>query len=395
MAFPDIRWLPPAASPVGAGALVRAALPGGEGESGLRRRLQARYGADAVLLCDSGTAALGLALRAAAAETGSGVVALPAFGCYDLATAAVGADAEVALYDVEPETLAPDQDSLEAAIGAGAGTLVVGVPFGLLAPWDEITALAERHGVLIIEDAAQSHGARWRGRLAGSFGALSILSFGRGKGWTGGGGGALLARGSIAERLPSVESELRGAGGIDAARGLALSAALWALGRPWLYGIPASLPGLGLGATLYREPWPARRLPRPAAELVLRGETRSDREAAVRSRNGDAYRTALGSVADVRAPRVPAGAMPGYLRFPVRLGRRLWERVDDRSARRLGIARTYPAPLARLPALRPRLVTNGESPGAESLVAELATLPTHSAVRATDRQRILALLKSP
>ena len=56
-----------------------------------------------------------------------------------------------------------------------------------------IAEIAERHGLAVVEDAAQGLGATWRGRPLGSFGDVSVLSFGRGKGWTGGVGGALLA----------------------------------------------------------------------------------------------------------------------------------------------------------------------------------------------------------
>ncbi len=108
-------------------------------------------------------------------------MALPAFTCYDIASAAVGAGVRVALYDVDPDTLGPDPASLERVLAAGAGAVVAGPLYGVPLEWDALRALADRHGALLIEDAAQGHGASWRGRPLGSLGDLSVLSFGRGK----------------------------------------------------------------------------------------------------------------------------------------------------------------------------------------------------------------------
>src|SRR5439155_883687 len=129
---------------------------------------------------------LTLALRAAAATLGGGeppVVALPAYACYDVATAAVAVNARIALYDVHPATLAPDLASLTATLAEGARIVVVAPLYGMPVDWDAIEQCVAAFGALAIEDAAQGHGASWRGRPLGSLGRLSVLSFSRGKGW--------------------------------------------------------------------------------------------------------------------------------------------------------------------------------------------------------------------
>src|SRR3989449_6070319 len=100
-------------------------------------------------------------------------------------------------------------------------------------------------GAAVIEDAAQGFGASWRGRPLGSLGAVSVLSFGRGKGWTGGRGGALLARG----RAPPTAANGNGAGLWREGEGLVLAAAQGGFARPPPHGPPAPLPWLGLGET--------------------------------------------------------------------------------------------------------------------------------------------------
>src|SRR5439155_19022642 len=149
----------------------------------VRALVRALYrGHDAVLTA-SGTQALELAIRAAAAATGeSCAVALPAYSCYDVAAAAVGAGVRMALYDVDPATLAPDLDSLTATLAAGAQVVVVAPLYGMPVDWDAIEQRVAPFGAIPIEDAAQGHGAEWRGARLGSGGRLSVLSFGRGKG---------------------------------------------------------------------------------------------------------------------------------------------------------------------------------------------------------------------
>lgn len=379
--------------------MARAALAGPHGARDaadqLSTDLRVRYAADSAVLVDSGTSALQLAIRVATGGGGPArpVVALPAFTCFEVATAAVGADVDVVLYDLLPDSLAPDPESLERALRTGARVVVISPLFGIPAAWDEVTAQLARYGATMIEDAAQGHGASWRGRPLGSFGMLSVLSFGRGKGWTGSGGGALLMRGSpatarITRTLLSTFSE-------PASRALAralTALAQWSLGRPALYGIPAAVPSLGLGRTRYREPTPPRAIDAFSARLLLATAGAANREAAVRRDTARQLCLRLAATNAVRPTAVPAGGEAGFLRLPVRL-------VADRAVlsalplgRRLGISRTYPVPLHTLPAIRERLRGSGAYPGAVALAKELLTLPTHSLVTRAELDDIVMLL---
>src|SRR4029077_8756777 len=190
-----------------------------------------------------GTQALQVAIAVAHRRVG-GAGALPGFPCYYLASAVVGAGVLVARHGVSPGTLAPDLESLRRVLAAGARVVVVAPLFGIPVPWDLAAREVESAGGVAIEDAAQGHGASWKDRALGSWGGLSILSFGRGKGWCGGSGGALLARnGWEGEAIPAP----RPADLMDEARVVIQLKAQLLLGRPSLYGLPASIPGLHLG----------------------------------------------------------------------------------------------------------------------------------------------------
>jgi len=342
----------------------------------LRDLLLSEYGSAGLILLDSGTSALRLAIEGAMAETGSDIVALPAYCCFDVATAAVGANARVALYDVRPETLGPDFDSLRRALEAGARTVVVAHLYGVPVDLDRSRQLADECGALLIEDAAQGAGGSWRGRQLGSWGDLGILSFGRGKGRTGGGGGALLAN---TARGASILAGLRempaGAGGLSKIVKLSVQ---WAFGRPSLYGIPASLPFLGLGETTYKEPWqPTGMSTGPAAALLVNWEP-SKREEEGRRRYASEWsmrnrRECSNAHPPARPPARPAEVWSGFLRAPT-----LTETAVTNSGRHdNGIMRGYPNVLAELAPVRERLQTKEPLPGADTLVTQLVTGPSH------------------
>src|SRR5262249_32635658 len=94
-------------------------------ESRLLDLLTKRFAPRAVVFTDSGTTALSAALRAVLEGRPGLSVALPAYACYDLATAAEGAGASVLLYDLDPQTLAPDVTQLQATLRHGAAVVVV------------------------------------------------------------------------------------------------------------------------------------------------------------------------------------------------------------------------------------------------------------------------------
>jgi dTDP-4-amino-4,6-dideoxygalactose transaminase len=382
-----IRHQLPVYSPVSLASIAGAALSRYRDEGGARARLSElllrEYAADDVALCGSGTQALQLALETALAQGGKdAVVALPAFSCFDVASAAVGAGCRVTFYDLEPATLAPDQDSLERAFREGARVAVIAVLYGVPVPWDELEACAARHGALLIEDAAQGHGASWRGRRLGSLGRISVLSFGRGKGWTGGGGGALLLRGGIARP----ERALEPAGAAAGAKVVVASGVQWALGRPSLYGLPRMMPGLRLGETVYHPPVAPREMPERSAALLLATREAAEVEAAARRATAGSLLARLADPSLVRPVNPAPADTPGYLRLPVRIAGGIKGVSSRAPGLRAGIGASYPSSLDRLAPLQERRAGAADMifPGAQELVDDLLTLPTHSRLTSAD-----------
>ncbi|HXH63068.1 MAG TPA: DegT/DnrJ/EryC1/StrS family aminotransferase, partial [Gemmatimonadales bacterium] len=341
-------------------------------------RLRAQYRPRNILLTDSGTSALTAALIGALHVRPGARVALPAYSCYDVATAADGADARVHLYDIDPRTLSPDPASVRAALNRGAAVIVVAHLYGCPADVEEIKRLAAETGAVVIEDAAQAAGATVGGRAAGALGSVAVLSFGRGKGITGGRGGALLAYDAegaeMLERTRGLLAEPR-SGWSDL---LALGAQL-TFARPRAYALPTALPFLRLGETILREPRPLQAPTAVSCAVVDACWPLAEEEVVVRRRN------AMRLLLELRRHRgfttISAGnrARPGYLRLPVlaaSTGRRL---AGEMRARRLGVMPGYPTTLADLSRFGARCLNrDAEFPGSRELAERLCTFPTHS-----------------
>jgi perosamine synthetase len=149
------------------------------------------FGVPEVLLCGSGTFAVDLALRALKVGPGDEIL----LGAYDypgnfLTVHALGA--MPVLVDLDPANWNLDATRLEEAVGPATRAILVSHLHGGLVPMREVMALAARHGLRVVEDAAQVPGAVVQGRKAGTWGDVGVLSFGGSKLLTAGRGGALL-----------------------------------------------------------------------------------------------------------------------------------------------------------------------------------------------------------
>ncbi len=183
------------ASPLTAAQIMgaaRDAIAGRDLRASVRASLAGIFEAENVLLTDSGTSALVLALQMFARPLAP--IAMPAYACVDLIAAARRANVRVRFFDVDPQTLSPDMDSLQRVLEEGVSAVVVAHLYGFPADMPAVVKVAHDAGVPVIEDAAQHASATIAGRPAGSFGDVTVLSFGRGKGTTSGRGGALTRR---------------------------------------------------------------------------------------------------------------------------------------------------------------------------------------------------------
>jgi dTDP-4-amino-4,6-dideoxygalactose transaminase len=151
------------------------------------------HGVPHAITCASGTLAVEVALRALGVGPGDEVV----LGAYDFESSFLSVHAIGALpvlVDVSADNACLDPVLLEVAITPATKAVIATHLHGGLVPMSEVVAIAGRHGVPVLEDAAQATGATVEGKPAGSWGDVGALSFGGSKLVTAGRGGAILTR---------------------------------------------------------------------------------------------------------------------------------------------------------------------------------------------------------
>ncbi len=307
-------------------------------------------------------------------------VGISAYTCPDLFSAVNAAGRKAVLFDIDPVTLLPRPDSVPDHVRGQLGAVILSNLYGLVDPTD---AWADFSSTQLIDDGCQAALGDAAGVMIGARG-VGVVSFGRGKAFSGVGGGAVIG-GTHSEA--SLGSE--GFGVADLLRGVTM----WALENPRLYGIPASLPFLGLGETQVHLNVPSGRpsavqLRYASYQLAHRAET-----AAVHRERMSWWSEALQPLAKLGklvVPSIARGAQsnvsPTLLRFPVLVERGLRAKLLDRLSR-FGMSASYPATLNRYPELAPQLLV-GNIEGAASVAERVVTLPLHRYVTQSDVSRV-------
>jgi dTDP-4-amino-4,6-dideoxygalactose transaminase len=303
-------------------------------------RAFARYcGAEHCVGVANGLDALHLSLRVAGVGDGDEVI-VPSNTFIATWLAVTQASAVVVPVEPDPGTMNLDPARVEAAITARTRAVIPVHLYGQPAAMDEINAIAERYGLIVIEDAAQAHGAMYRGRKAGSLGRVAAFSFYPGKnlGAMGDGGAIVTNDGALAENARL----LRNYGSV----------------RKYHHDVP------GFNSRL--DPLQAAFLSVKLAHLDEWNERRR--------RLAERYREALGGLADLTLPDVPEDIDPVWHLFVVRHPRR-----DALQAflEGLGISTLihYPVPPHRARAYLRGERVFGSLPIVEQLAATVLSLP--------------------
>jgi perosamine synthetase len=140
------------------------------------------------LATNSGTAALHMALAAAQVGIGDEVI-VPAYTFLASASCILHANAIPIFVDIDERTFNIDVNKIEEKITERTKAIIPVHLHGLPADMDEILAIAKKHDLIVIEDACQAHGAEYKGKKVGSFGAFGAFSLNSSKNLCGGEGG--------------------------------------------------------------------------------------------------------------------------------------------------------------------------------------------------------------
>jgi perosamine synthetase len=158
-------------------------------------------GVDHAVTCSNGTTALHLALGALGVEPGDEVI-VPTLTYVATANAVVYCGAKPVFVDGEPRTWNMDPAQIEAQITPRTKGIIVVHLFGHSVDMDPILEIARRHGLFVLEDAAEAHGAEYKGRRVGAIGDAATFSFFGNKIITTGEGGMITTNdGALADEM--------------------------------------------------------------------------------------------------------------------------------------------------------------------------------------------------
>jgi dTDP-4-amino-4,6-dideoxygalactose transaminase len=326
----------------------------------LERRLAEFCGARHVLTCANGTDALGLSLMAEGLAPGQAVL-VPSFTFAASAEVVAWFGATPIFVDVLPETFNLDPKSLEAGVATARrlGLRAVGVMpvdlFGLPADYDAILEIAAAHRLWVVCDAAQSFGARYKGRPVGTLGDIAATSFFPAKplGCYGDGGAVLVDEDGTAALLRSLRVHGQGSDKYDNVR----------IGRN-------------------------SRLDTLQAAILIEKLAAFAEEIAARELVAARYAERLRDL--VVVPHVPQGCTSVWAQYTVRLPQgpdrsRVMARLEEAG---VSSAVYYRKPLHRQPAYCDYPIAGNGLPVAEQLAREVLSLPMHPYLDAATQDRI-------
>lgn len=381
-----MSYLAPAGTPVSLGDVARGITSSKvRAHESLTASLRSISGLPVVLPVSSGRAAMTLILRAMRTIRADPVrdeVIVPAYTCYSVPAAIERAGLKPRLCDIDPSTLGMDPAALSRCDFSRVLAVVSANLYGLPNDLAAIESICRDRGVLLLDDAAQALGARFRDRPVGAYGDAGLYSFDKGKIISTIQGGTIVVRpGALATALESATMKLSACSLAEGTTNFAKLVVYSIFLRPSCYGMIRRLPLTGLGHTAYEPRYPVTRLARfqvaLASTLVQRlAELNASRQCQAR-----ALQLAIGDLPDVELIATVPGAEPVYARFPLRLrdpGQRvrLLAAFDQAG---IGATASYPSSLADVPEVI-KLVppTDRHCPGARAVAASIVTLPTHA-----------------
>lgn len=318
----------------------------------------AYVGASHAVAASSGTTALMAALRAAGIGPGDRVITT-AFSYGATAATILSCGAEPVFADIDPRTFNLDPESTADALGRtpGARAVLLVHLYGLPCAIDRFEALAASHGLMLIEDAAQAHGAAFRGRRAGAFGRAAAFSFYPSKNMTTGEGGmATTSDPDVADRARLF------------VRGGERQQYLYEA-EGYNYRMTEMAAAIGIGQLSRLDGWNDRR-----------------------RRNAARLSDGLAGLDWLRCPVTPDGYTHVFHQYTVRVARgrdRLRRHLEEEG---IGSRVYYPTPIHLTPFYRARF---GESrcPEAVRAAEQALSVPVHPAVTDTDLERIIEAVR--
>ena len=319
-------------------------------------------GAKHAVAVSSGTAALHASLLAAGIQPGDEVV-VPSFTFSATAGAVVLAGGKPAFADIDADTYCITRESIEAVLTRATKAIMPVHMYGLCADMDPITELAHDRGIVVIEDAAQAHGAEYNGRKAGSLSDAACFSFYPGKNMTTGEGGMITTSDDdLAEQLKRIRTHGE-------------ERPYWVTRQGHNYRMPEMAAAIG------------------AVQLKRLPSFLQDRR-----KNAEYLTEKLGVLGKLVMPKEPAGRKHAWYLFTPRLrGANAGKRnklVEKLRSKNIGCSVYYESPVHMLPYYRDLQSTRRSAlPETERACRQVFSLPVHPMLKQAELQYVTDSVK--
>ncbi|MCP4267534.1 MAG: aminotransferase DegT [Candidatus Brocadiaceae bacterium] len=356
-----------------------------------REGLKEHFHAKNVFLVSSGKAAITIILNALfrnADNANKDEVIIPAYTCYSVPASIIKAGLKVKLCDIDKETLDFNYSLLSDAITERTLAIIPCNLFGIPSDIKKMYSIIAGRKIYVIDDAAQAMGISTDGRMAGTRGDIGLFSLDRGKNLTTVEGGIIITdRADIAGEVEKILSTLDGYTKSSQLILLIKAIIISLILRPFLYWIPANIPGLGLGKTLYPTQFLIKYMSNTQAGLAWNWQEKLTKFNIIRKENTKYYYEELYNVQKISC--LNESSEVTYNRFPVVMNN--FEEIQMDKMSRLGISKMYPDSIDHIPELNYHNIDS--CPVAFAVSKKLLCLPSHIYIKKTTRQKIVKQLK--
>ncbi len=321
----------------------------------------ARYiGTRYAVAVNNGTSALHAALLAAGVSPEDEVI-VPSFTFVATAEAVALTGARPVFVDIDAQSYCLDPDEVRGAINERTKAIIPVHLYGLPADMDPIKEVAHDHGMLVIEDAAQAHGAEYGGRKAGALGDMACFSFYGSKNMTTGEGGMITTNSrEFANALGLIRN----------------------------HGEEKYYQSIALGHNY--------RMPEVTAAIGCEQLLKLPRFLEARQRNAKTLYDALAGLHEVQLPLVPEGSASAWYVFTLRARganaakrNKVLRRIRER---RVGAQVYYPKPVHMMPYYQ-KSYGRTRLPKTETAARQVFSLPVHPSLSESDVTRVVAAVK--
>lgn len=316
----------------------------------------AKYcGTKCAVATDNGTSALMVALTAAGIGSGDEVITTP-FTFFATASSILFTGAKPVFVDIDPETFNINPELIEGSIIPKTKAILPVHLYGLMADMESINRIAKKHSLMVIEDAAQAHGADINGKKAGSWGVANTFSFYPTKNMTTGEGGMVTTNDETLARKARI------------------------------------FRNQGMEKRYYHDTLGYNfRMTDIAAAIGVEQLKKLEMFTEARIKNANYLNQNLANINDLITPKTPEGYRHVFHQYTIRTANRK-SLIAKLEGAGIGYGIYYPVPLHKQkasPILKGKIV----APISEKVAKEVLSLPVHRGLSPKDLETIVRVLK--